>query len=195
MMRALHVLQERVRERVRLAVASEPDVVAAVRRGHREMDGVVDRALAREPSACSAGCSYCCHVHVEVTRAEVAVIAGHLASNRAAVVAKLSNTVRVVSSMDHDQRWAAKIPCALLGDDGRCTIYEVRPLRCRAFHSFSLDACREAFAGPHEPDPVTNAALDRACDAAEHGFDRALEDRGLSADPVLLEAALREALS
>jgi Fe-S-cluster containining protein len=107
----------------------------------------------------------------------------------------LTARVRVVSAMDHDERWSARIPCALLGDDGKCTIYEARPLRCRAFHSYSVATCREAFAGATEPDPVTNDALDRACDAAESGFDAALEERGHSAAAVLLEAALLEALS
>jgi Fe-S-cluster containining protein len=192
---------------VRAAVASElgdtRDVVAAARRAHRELDAEVARALARDPSnppACAAGCSYCCHVHVEATRAEVLAVARHLTESRAeaeraAFVERLAAQVRVVEAMDYEQRWNARVRCALLGDDGKCTIYDVRPLRCRAFHSYSADVCREAFAGHSEPDPDVNAALDRACDAAELGFDRALEEGGASAEPVLLEASLLEALS
>jgi alkylhydroperoxidase family enzyme len=70
-MRALRVIQQRIERRVRGVVAAEPDVVAAVGHGHRALDAVVARALAQAPSACSAGCSYCCHVHVDTTRAEV----------------------------------------------------------------------------------------------------------------------------
>jgi len=197
---------------VRDAVASELElgdgdgdgdgVVAAARRAHRELDAEAARVIARDPShppACAAGCSYCCHVHVDATRAEVLAIARHLTESRsstelASVVANLSAQVRVVSAMDHDQRWKAKIPCALLGDDGRCTIYEVRPLRCRAFHSFSVDTCKEAFAGINEPAPETNVMLDRACDAAELGYERALEERGISVEPILLESGLLAAL-
>lgn len=207
-MRALRVVQQRavaICERVRAAVGTElelGDVVSATRRAHRELDAEAARAIARESEApaCSAGCSHCCHVHAEATRAEILVIARHLVDARTssevgAIVERLAAHVRVVGSMSYDERWAAKVPCALLGDDGRCSIYEVRPLRCRAFHSFSLDACRDAFDGNTDVEPVTSRALDRACDAAERGFELALEAHGHSAEPVLLEPALLEALS
>lgn len=207
-MRALRVVQQRavaICERVRTAVATElelGDVVSATRRAHRELDAEAARAIARDPAdppACSAGCSYCCHVHVDATPAEVLAVARHLTESRSqdlsSLVERLEAHVRVVSAMTHDERWSAKVPCALLGDDGRCTIYDVRPLRCRAFHSSSAETCRDAFAGDTERDPETNVALDRACDAAELGFERALAERGISVSPVLLEPALLEALS
>lgn len=206
--RVLRVIQQRtvaICDRVRAAVASElelGDVVAATRRAHRELDAEAARAIARESEApaCSAGCSHCCHVHAEATHAEVLAIARHLSDTRSAsevdaVAARLAEQVRVVGAMTYDERWSAKVPCALLAEDGRCSIYEVRPLRCRAFHSFSLDACRDAFAGDADVEPVTSRALDRACDAAERGFELALEAHGHSAEPVLLEAALLDALS
>ncbi len=194
--RALRVIQERVRA----AVFAEHDAISAVQRGHRELDATIARALAQQPSACSAGCSYCCHVHVDATRAEVDVIARHLREHRstselAQLVDALALQVRAVSTMDDDRRWAAKIPCALLGKGGRCTIYDVRPVRCRAFHSYSIEACHDAFIGPIEPDPQTNIVLERACDAAERGFERALAERGIATEPVLLEAALLDALT
>jgi len=185
--RALRVIQERVRAGV---AAVQGDAAEVARRGHWEMDGVVSRALVGRPAACAAGCHYCCHVHVDATLAEVSAVARYVRENfDGAFVERLAAQVARVGELDHDARWTAKIPCALLGQDGRCTIYEVRPLRCRAFHSYSLDACREAFAGG-EPDLETSHVLDRSCDAAERGFDRALEDRGLSSAPVLLESAL-----
>jgi Fe-S-cluster containining protein len=208
-MRALRVIQrqsflisERVRASVALELAESNDAAAAARRGHREMDDEVSRALARtpsEPPACGAGCSYCCHVHAEATMPELLAIAAHLQATRsptelAAMIERLTAHTNVVAALDHEERWRAKIPCALLGRDGRCTIYEVRPLRCRAFHSWSVDACREAYSGIEEPDLVTSPVLDRVCDAAEEGFDRALEQRGISAAPILLEGGLLEVL-
>jgi Fe-S-cluster containining protein len=200
-MRALRVLQQRsnaIRERVRAAVASEGDAIAAAKRAHHELDVEHARAIARDPAsapACSAGCSHCCHVHVEATRAEVLAIADRLREKGEGFVERLAAQVEIVAALDHEERWRARIACALLGDDGRCTVYEVRPLRCRAFHSCSADVCREAFAGGEEPSPETNLALARACDAAEEGFEQALAEHGMSSEPVLLEVALLEALA
>jgi Fe-S-cluster containining protein len=163
----------------------------AVARAHRELDAVIAGVTEGDRPACSAGCSYCCHVHVDATRAEVTAIADYLAH---ADVSSLIETLRERAEMTHDERWAARIPCALLGGDSRCTVYEVRPLRCRSFHSCSADVCREAFTGPVEPDPVMNVALERACDDTEQAFEMALVELGVSVVPVLLEEGLLEAL-
>jgi Fe-S-cluster containining protein len=161
---------------------------------HREHDAVSAGVVLDAP-ACAEGCSYCCHVHVDATRAEVEVIAEYLRARRAPIeLAALTAHVSTIAPMDHEQRWAARIPCALLDERGRCSIHEVRPLRCRSFHSRSVEPCREAFAGPNEPEPMTNATLEQAYDEVEERFDRALESLGLSTTPVLLEEALLEAL-
>jgi Fe-S-cluster containining protein len=202
--RALHVLQRRstaIRERVQASVSEalgEGELAAALR-AHRELDVEHARAVARDPSsppACSAGCSHCCHVHVEATRGEVLAIARHLQKREslAAFVERLTSHVAAVGELSHRARWEARVPCVLLGEDGRCTVYEVRPLRCRAFHSCSADVCREAFSGAREPPPEESPDLVRACDAVELGYDRALEDAGFESRGLLLETALLAAL-
>lgn len=176
--------------------------VLAARRAHRELDEAAARVVASDPShapACGPGCSFCCHVHVDATRAEVLAVAAHLRNHRSPVelasfVEGLAATVSVVAERDHEQRWSARIPCALLDHSGMCTVHEVRPLRCRMFHSCSVEPCREAFGGTNEPDPVTNLALESACEAVEQAFDRALEAGGLSAAPLRLEEGLLEVL-
>jgi Fe-S-cluster containining protein len=145
------------------------------------MDAVVAEHLAREPSACSEGCSYCCHVNVDATVGEVVAIARQLRGD-ADLLERLRAHVAVVGAMTDDDRWRAKVPCFFLSN-GRCSIYDVRPLRCRAFHSYSLDACRDAFAG-NEPDLPTSESLERACDEVD-----------LPGERVTLESALLGALS
>lgn len=193
--RALRVIQ--VRDRVRAAVGpllDKDDVLGAVRRAHAELDGEISRVMER-PADCTAGCSHCCHVHVDATHAEVLAVARHIDetrtdAERAALVDHLAARVHTTAAMDHDARWNARVPCALLGADGKCTVYEARPLRCRAFHSFSVQRCRDAFAGSTDEPPITDATVDRTGDAVELGFDCALEEHGLSSKPVLLEQAL-----
>jgi len=201
--RALRVLQEQ-RESIRARVQGE--VARALGEGldgaaapaHQAMDEEWRRSLARpnalEP-ACSAGCSYCCHVHADATVPEVLAVAEHLARTRrpealAALRARLSEQALRVERLSDEERWAAKIPCALLDEGGRCSIYEARPLRCRAFHSCSVDECRDAFAGREGALVVTVPLLERAVDAVEEGYDRALGEAGLSAEGYRLEIAL-----
>ncbi len=170
---------------------------------HAALDDEEARALARSVvgrPACSAGCSYCCHVHVEATAPEILAVAAHLERTLepgalAALRDRLARHALRVDGLSDEERWAAKIPCALLAGDGRCSIHAVRPLRCRAFHSCSVETCRDAFAGDAAAEPRTIPALDRAHDAVEEGYDRALVAAGLSASGQRLEVGLAAALT
>lgn len=211
-MRALRLLQghsEAIRARVKGEVAARLGRGAAAAAlvdgaacAHAALDEEGRRALARPGAllpACSAGCSYCCHVHVDATVPEILAIADHLARTRspddiAALGQRLAEQVRRVEPLDDEARWDAKIPCALLGEGGRCSIYEVRPLRCRAFHSCSVEPCRVAFAGRDDAEPVPSPRLTRAHDAVEAGYDEALAEAGLSAEGHRLESGLLRAL-
>ena len=209
--RALRVLQqqsESLRARVEAEVASRLDgaptpetAIAAAAHAHAVMEEAGARVLAhgaRRP-ACAAGCSHCCHVHADATVPEILAVAAHVAGAwtakaRAALRDRLQLQVGRVETLDDDARWAARIPCALLDEAGRCTVHAARPLRCRAFHSCSAEPCRDAFEGRAEAGPERIALLDRAHDAVEEGYDGALVAAGLSAAGYRLELGLLLAL-
>ena len=214
--RVLRVLRERgeaisarVRDEVTGALRAErsaaggPSPAAQVRAAqvaHAVLDGEGGRArsLVHAP-ACSAGCSWCCHVHAYATGPEILAVAAYLgetlpAGALEALRERLERHVERADRLSDDERWAARIPCALLDAAGRCTVHPARPLRCRAFHSCSVDACRDAFDGLREAPAPTSPALDRANDAVEDGYDRALADAGLSPAGERLEAGLLAAL-
>jgi Fe-S-cluster containining protein len=179
-----------------------PDGIAdAAERAHAALDAAGQRELARgaPAPACAAGCSYCCHVHADATVPELLSIARHLErtwseASRAALRERLAiQAIRVERTSD-EERWAAKIPCALLDGAGLCSIHAVRPLRCRAFNARSAEPCREAFQGSVEAEPARIPGLDRAHDAAEAGYDEALVAAGLSAGGHRLEIGLLVAL-
>jgi Fe-S-cluster containining protein len=209
--RALHVLRhhdEAITAAVKADVASAlggdtsiASVITAAERAHAALDEAGRRVIDRHALtiACAAGCSYCCHVHADVTVPEILAIARHLHTtwsepSRRALHARLALHVARVEHLSDDERWAAKIPCALLDDAGRCSIHAARPLRCRAFNASEVEPCREAFDGDHEATPAQIPRLDRAHDAAEAGYDGALIDAGLSAAAHRLEAGLLVAL-
>jgi len=208
--RALQILRERAEaasagvERGVTAILAGETSTAALARAAAHAYAALDDAGGRARSllftpACSAGCSYCCHVHVEATVPEILAVVLHLEDMRTrdeieALRERLAVQVQRTSPLSDEERWEARIPCALLGDDGRCSVYAARPLRCRAFHSCSVDPCREAFSGQPGVAAVPSPVLERAHDAVEDGYDRALLAAGLSVQGQRLEAGLLAAL-
>ncbi|WP_373046422.1 YkgJ family cysteine cluster protein [Vulgatibacter sp.] len=92
---------------------------AAVARVEAFAAGIAGRRSA--DMACRAGCDACCQVELEVAPVEAAAVAAHLASLPAAQRDAIAATA--------EARQAGR--CVMLGDDGRCRIYEARPLVCR----------------------------------------------------------------
>ncbi|AKT40542.1 YkgJ family cysteine cluster protein [Chondromyces crocatus] len=212
-MRALKVIQQRrdaTRDQVRselvrlfLADPSEQGTTHAVGRAYALLDTEARRVLAAIPGsgpACAPGCSFCCHVHADATMPELLTVATALRRTLSpealdTLRQRLASHVARVEQLDDQARWDARIPCAFLGDGGRCSIYEVRPLRCRAFHSWSATACRAGYEGDLEAEPVVNPRLDQALAAIEEGFDQALGEAGLSAGAHRLESGVLRLLS
>lgn len=200
-MSPLSRIADRAAARVRLRLVRD-DVVGAARAAGRLADVAQARATASTAGprpACTAGCAFCCHVHVDATHAELVAIAVHLeerfgATQRAALREKLSVTVEGSDALSDEERWAARIPCGLLDGEGLCSVYNVRPLRCRAFHSVSESDCRAAFEGAAETPPSVNPTILRAVELVELGFTRALQHEGRSAAPVRLERGLLDLL-
>jgi hypothetical protein len=69
-------------------------------------------------------------------------------------------------------------------------VYPARPLRCRAFHSTSAAACRDAFDGRTDAPAPEIPLLQRAHRAVEQGYDRALAAAGITTAGERLEVAL-----
>src|SRR5690606_31118908 len=43
----------------------------------------------------------------------------------------------------YKERHSPDLPCVFLGEAGKCTIYPVRPLVCRAVNSLNAEECRD----------------------------------------------------
>lgn len=157
--------------------------------------------------ACAAGCAWCCYQQVAASPAEAVVIARHVLQTfapaaLAALKARLAELDGASRGLGAAERAKLKRPCAFL-EDGRCTIYAVRPLRCRGVYSRDAEHCRWAMDNPDQifgnpdrhgkpgPYPVEPA---RIMDTALTGLARALRDHGLAWGALDLTAALRLAL-
>jgi Fe-S-cluster containining protein len=106
----------------------------------------IDEVIAGAPKiGCGAGCAHCCYQNVEATIPEAILVAAHLADpsdpRRDAVLKAAAARRR----MSDKQRRRPGRPCPLLVDN-RCSVYEDRPLMCRAMLAVDGAQCGAALA-------------------------------------------------
>jgi Fe-S-cluster containining protein len=114
---------------------------------------------------CRKGCNFCCHLLVEVSAPEALTIAEYVRdqfteAEQADLMKAIDAHIEATGSMDHKKRFNSRVQCPLLRD-GLCSVYTVRPLACRTWHSFSVEKCQEDFEHPtdHTTAPVNVLAL------------------------------------
>lgn len=134
---------------------SRRDGTAAYRVLLERLDRWMDAARLRHPGVipCGAGCTACCHGPFDVTIADAELLGEALGEmsegERSEVTGRAAALVARMRALATD--WAAPYdvaalgeerfdrvadvlsaePCPLLGEDGRCRIYERRPMVCR----------------------------------------------------------------
>jgi hypothetical protein len=118
------------------------DAAAATAALHAAASGLL-AARDEAPRACAPGCTACCHFPVGVRLGEALRLADALAS-----APRLAAAVRADAAATATTAWGALVgrPCPLLVD-GRCAVYDARPLPCRALASADAAACADALAG------------------------------------------------
>ena len=151
--------------------------------------------------ACRRGCSFCCHLRVEIRPHDAFVLAHHLqtkldAARRAELVARVAANRQRIASLTPEQHIRAGIACALL-EDGACMAYAGRPATCRKYHSVSVDTCRNAFDDTSAPltGEIEDDGLRLAGNAVALGYAKGLEDAGYDAALYELHFALHLALT
>jgi Fe-S-cluster containining protein len=147
--------------------------------------------------ACRAGCSFCCRsLLVEASPPEIFALAARIdalpAARRADVQARIRAADDATRGLSVAQRVAARVPCPLLEDD-RCSVYDSRPLSCRAAVSLDAGACESSFNGVPAKVPMPRAFMDALGDSVR-GLGAALARIGLPLRGYELNAALRVAV-
>lgn len=110
-------------------------------------------ALARQEGAkieCGAGCNACCHQSVEVSIPEAILVSLQVADPADPRRAAISEAVTAESTLSRADRLRTRRACPLLVD-GNCSVYENRPLLCRATLSPSRQSCYDALRGAAFP--------------------------------------------
>jgi hypothetical protein len=95
---------------------------------------------------CRPGCSACCYQNVEVSIPEAILVALQVAEPTDPRRAGILETADATANMDPAARVRARLPCPLLVAD-KCSVYENRPLLCRATLSPCAQTCYEVLEG------------------------------------------------
>lgn len=109
----------------------------------KQVEEVVDR-VGHEgaPVACAAGCTACCYQDVETSIPEAILVALHAIDPADPRHPKILETADATAGMTWEQRARTGRPCPLLAN-GRCSIYEDRPLMCRATLAARAKPCND----------------------------------------------------
>jgi hypothetical protein len=113
---------------------------------------------------CGPGCSSCCHQNVEVSIPEAILVSLQVADPVDPRRAAILETADAIVGMDPQKRVVCGGPCPLLVDN-KCSVYESRPLQCRATLSPCAQGCRDALQGKNSaqvyPAPQLFAQADK----------------------------------
>ncbi|WP_298151145.1 YkgJ family cysteine cluster protein [Flavobacterium sp.] len=105
------------------------------------------RSSSTSQVACINGCSHCCYQLVSVSAPEVFRIARYMnasmpTAQKDELAGRIRNLNKATRGINEKARVSIKKPCAFLNADGRCSIYEVRPLACAEFTSYNVQDCK-----------------------------------------------------
>src|ERR1700687_2995233 len=186
------------------ASAREPArLAAAVVTFYRRLDEVLEASVRAHAIhvACTRGCSFCCHLRLEVQPHEAFALAAWLKrrftpESLARVIARLRANAAKTRAMGREARKRTNLACALLAEDGTCSAYEARPAQCRRYHSLDVESCKTFYANPANEvleSPLHPAAAHNAAVIITH-TQHALRDAGLNSENEDINFALLEAL-
>jgi hypothetical protein len=95
---------------------------------------------------CGPGCNACCYQNVEVSIPEAILVSLQVADPADPRRAAIFETIEAVGHLSTAERSRTGRPCPLL-IDGKCSVYENRPLLCRGTLSPCRQSCYDALRG------------------------------------------------
>lgn len=173
---------------------------ASLEKSFARYDGLIaksiDEAIAKP--VCKAGCAFCCYYKVEVRAHEMLSIKTYISKHFSTekiqqVLSEAEQNAALIRAITPEQHLTTNMKCPLL-QDNQCSVYPVRPYRCRSFHATNADACEKSFADPGNMEIATGMieTVALAADAHSQGFEAAIAHKGLDARVYDFNTALLE---
>lgn len=162
---------ERLLQFYTLHLAGFPNAVARGREVQRLIDEQVD-ASSHIQTTCQKGCGACCHLEVEITSDDAAVLEDSL---RSGIVIDFTR-LRDLSKRERlDDKWKAGATpsnrCVFLGADNACSNYENRPAVCRKHSVISpVEEC-EKIGGQPVPKIMPMAEIVMSAAVSQEGVE------------------------
>jgi Fe-S-cluster containining protein len=157
-----------------------------LKRAYQRFDKIIASAIEESPAkpACKAGCSYCCYYKVEVKAHEMLLIHEYMQKNLAStlsahILASAKTNAELIRTLTPKEHLSSNIKCPFLIEN-QCSIYDVRPFRCRSFHAINVATCEASYANPSDFSIATELIEDVShfSDALSQGFEAATTDSG-----------------
>lgn len=150
--------------------------------------------------ACRAECSYCCYYKVEAKAIEVFAIAEHV--KKQFTEQKIQNAleqakrnIKEAEKLSYKEHMATNQQCPFLVENS-CSIYPVRPSKCRNFHASDVARCKESYEKPTDltiPNSyVTNIFI--VSQGGSDAFEKAIELSGFDHRTYDMNSAFIEAI-
>lgn len=162
------------------------DANTALKKSYERYDNLIattfDESISKP--ACKAGCAFCCYYKVEARAHEILLIKDYMVKNFtpekiAAVLKEAEANATIIRSLTPEQHLTTNLKCTML-ENNQCSIYPVRPFRCRNFHSTDAQACENSFNDPTNMEISTGMIEEVAilADAHTQGFEAAVGQTG-----------------
>ncbi len=174
--------------------------LSPLKKSYSQFDKIIAKSVEESHTkpACKAGCFYCCYYKVEVKAHEMLLIHAHmqnlLTTNlREQILVSAKANAEVIRGLTPNEHLSTNVKCPFLVEN-QCSIYEVRPFRCRSFHSLQVDTCEASYANPSDFSIATEIIEDVShfSDAISQGFEAATMDAGFDHRTYDLNTALLE---
>ncbi|WDI41172.1 YkgJ family cysteine cluster protein [Bremerella sp. P1] len=167
--------------------------------------GYLDKSSQKGERECQAGCSGCClSAQVDVTGIEAIAVSDYLRTcvDRPTLSQIQSRLERSTQRRIDQMRGTARqlpLACSMLGNDGRCTVYPVRPIICSGVFSTDRDACLDAEQTAKVGDFSSTIPLDNDAIQATGGISgtlqRILVEHGLDGNLYEFNSAVLAAIT
>jgi Fe-S-cluster containining protein len=176
-------------------------VLSALQKSQQRHDARIAAAPDVDTLACRAGCTWCCYFTVDVRAAEVFAILdvverSFTPQEKARVYAEVRANSATLQEGEAGGRVMLNLKCPFL-NEGRCTIYAVRPQSCRNYHATNVVGCEQSFAEPEnlDIDPDFAPGVYQAGAAHVEAVSGAMREAGYDVTAYELNAAFDAALS
>lgn len=149
--------------------------------------------------ACGPGCSYCCYYKVEAKALEVVAIAQYVSTRFSSetvssILEQAKRNVAEAKNLTPAEHVTTNQKCPFLIEN-RCSIYPVRPSKCRNFHASESKGCKDSYEQPYNlyiPNSFI-AEVFAAGNGMEQGFEQAAANAGIDPRMYDLNSAFVEA--